>query len=87
MAIVQLCYVDNNVGSIDQKLRTAGGAAIGILSVAVLGGAVPLPSVLSPVLGFVSLVMIVIATVGTCPAYSALGVSSHPRRSPGYTEE
>ena len=78
--------MDTNVGSIDQKLRTAGGAILGVLSIATLVGTVPLPSILSPVLGLISLVMIATATMGMCPIYSVLGVSSRSRSSTGHTE-
>lgn len=78
--------MSSNISSTDQKLRVAGGAVTGALSVAVLGGA-PLPPVLSPVLGVIALIMIATATVGTCPIYSALGVSSRSRGSLGSTEK
>lgn len=78
--------VDSNISSTDQKLRVAGGAAAGALSIAVLGGA-PFPPILSPVLGVIALIMIATATVGTCPIYSALGVSSRSRSSLGSTEK
>ena len=78
--------MDTNVGSTDQKLRIAGGAIFGSLSIATLAGMVPLPSILSPVLGVISLIMIATATVGLCPIYSVLGVSSRSRDSPSHTE-
>lgn len=78
--------MNSNIGSTDQKLRVAGGAVAGTLSVAILGGVAPLSSVLSPVLGIIALIMIATATVGTCPIYSALGVSSRSRGSPGYSK-
>ena len=43
--------MDQNVGSMDKKLRTLVGAAAGVVSLAVLAGAAPLPTILSPVLG------------------------------------
>jgi hypothetical protein len=73
--------MDKNVGSTDQIFRTAAGAVAGIASIAVLFGSVPLPAVLSPVLGIVAAVMLVTASVGTCPVYSVLGVDSCPRDS------
>jgi hypothetical protein len=76
--------MNRNISSTDQKLRVAGGAVAGALSVVVLGVA-PLPPVLSPVLGVIALIMIATATVGTCPIYSALGVSSRSRDSLGST--
>lgn len=73
--------MDQNVGSADQKLRTAAGAVTGALSIATLAGAISLPSVLSPVLGIVAIVMLATAALGTCPVYSILGVDSCPRSS------
>jgi len=70
-----------NVGSRDRALRTTVGAVAGTASIATLAGAVSLPTVLSPVLGVVAIVMLVTATVGTCPIYSMLGVDSCPRDS------
>jgi hypothetical protein len=70
-----------NVGSTDRKFRIAAGAVAGVASLAVLLGSVPLPAVLSPVLGTVAAVMLVTASVGTCPIYSVLGVDSCPRDS------
>lgn len=76
-----MCGMNRNVGSVDQRLRTAVGAVAGTTSIATLAGAVSLPAVLSPVLGIVAIMMLVTATVGTCPIYSMLGVDSCPRDS------
>ena len=73
--------VDRNVGSVDQTLRTAVGAVTGAVSIAILAGAVALPAVLSPVLGTVAIIMLVTASVGTCPIYSVFGVDSCARDS------
>lgn len=73
--------MNRNVGSGDKRLRTAVGAVAGTTSIAALAGAVSLPAVLSPVLGLVAIMMLVTATVGTCPIYSMLGVDSCPRDS------
>ena len=73
--------MDQNVGSGDQLFRTTAGATAGVASIATLAGAVSLPTVLSPVLGLVAIMMLTTATVGTCPVYSVLGVDSCSRSS------
>lgn len=73
--------MDRNVGSTDQALRTAAGAVAGAVSIATLTGTVSLPMVLSPVLGIVAIMMLVTATVGTCPIYSVFGIDSCSRDS------
>lgn len=73
--------MNNNVGSVDQTLRTGIGAVTGVTSIAILGGVGSLPTVLSPVLGVVAVMMLVTAAVGTCPVYSLLGVDSCSRSS------
>lgn len=73
--------MNRNVGSLDQSLRTVTGAVAGTASIAILLGAISLPMLLSPVLGLVAVMMLATATVGTCPMYSVLGVSSCSRDS------
>ena len=68
-----------NVGSVDQTLRTAAGAVAGAASIATLAGMLSLPAIISPVLGVVALIMLTTATIGTCPVYSVLGVDSCSR--------
>lgn len=68
----------NNVGSMDRKLRTVIGAVAGVLSLAILAGAVPLPEIASPVLGIVAIMMLGTAATGTCALYSILGVDTCP---------
>jgi len=70
--------MNQNVGSMDKRARTALGAVLGLASLATLAGAVSLPMVTAPVLGVASLIMLVTATVGTCPIYSLLGVDTCP---------
>ncbi len=65
--------------------RTAIGAIIGTISLAILAGVVTLPTILSPVLGIVSAISLATAVVGTCPMYAMLGVSSRSR-SPGTSQ-
>jgi Protein of unknown function (DUF2892). len=73
--------MNQNVGSTDGVLRTVAGAVAGAVSIAVLAGALSLPTVLSPVLGVIAVVMLTTATVGTCPVYSVFGVDSCSRGS------
>jgi hypothetical protein len=67
-----------NVGAMDRQVRTAIGALAGIGSLAVLGNVVSLPSVLSPFLGVLALIMLGTAATGTCGLYSVLGVDTCP---------
>jgi hypothetical protein len=73
--------MEQNVGSMDGTLRTGTGAVAGAASLAILVGGLSLPTVLSPVLGVVAVMMLVTATVGTCPIYSLFGVDSCSRSS------
>lgn len=68
--------MDKNVGATDRQLRTVVGALAGISSLAMLAGFVPAPELLSPVVGFVALVLLGTAATGTCGLYSVLGVDS-----------
>ena len=70
-----------NVGATDRKVRTAVGAIAGLVSLGILGNAVPLPAVLSPVLGVIALVMLGTAATGTCGLYAVLGVDTCPMDS------
>jgi Protein of unknown function (DUF2892). len=73
--------MEQNVGSTDGALRTVTGAIAGTASLAILAETLSLPTVLSPVLGLVAIMMLVTATVGTCPIYSLFGVDSCSRGS------
>jgi len=68
--------MDQNVGSTDKLVRTALGAVLGIVSLATLAGAAPLPTLAAPVLGVASLLMLGTAASGTCLLYSLLGVDT-----------
>jgi hypothetical protein len=70
-----------NVGATDSQIRTVAGALAGFGSLAVLEGALSLPTVVAPVLGLVAIMMLVTARVGTCPIYSVLSVNSCSRSS------
>lgn len=71
--------MEQNVGATDQLVRTVLGAGAGAISLAVLAGALSAPVVLSPVLGIISVILLVTGVTGTCGLYSALGVSTCPR--------
>ncbi len=75
--------MDQNVGSTDKKLRTLVGAVAGVVSLAILAGPVPLPTILSPVLGVVAIMMLGTALTGTCGLYSLLGVDTCSRSGRG----
>jgi hypothetical protein len=75
--------MNQNVGSTDRRVRTALGAVLGILSLATLGGAAPLPALAAPVLGVASLLMLGTAATGTCALYSLLGVDTCPASAGG----
>ena len=68
--------MEKNVGSNDKVVRIVVGAVAGVLSLAVLGGQVGLPTVASPMLGVVALAMLGTAVTGTCGLYSLLGVDT-----------
>lgn len=68
--------MNRNVGSTDRLVRIALGAVLGAVSLAVLAGSVPLPTVLSPVLGVLALVLLVTGATSTCGLYSVLGVDT-----------
>jgi len=73
--------VNRNVGTKDERVRTAAGALAGTASIAILSGALSLPTAIAPVLGVVAIVMFATAATGNCPAYSLLGVDSCSRSS------
>ena len=68
--------MNQNVGSTDKLVRTALGAVLGVVSLATLAGAIPLPTLAAPVLGVASLLMLGTAASGTCLLYSLLGVDT-----------
>lgn len=65
-----------NVGSMDRQIRTAAGGVAGLLSIAILAGALALPDTVAAVLGLVAVVMLGTAATGTCGLYSLLGVDT-----------
>ncbi|SDN13709.1 Protein of unknown function [Halogranum gelatinilyticum] len=68
--------MEANVGSTDKTVRILVGAGAGIASLAVLAGAVSLPSVASLLLGVVAVLLLGTAFTSKCALYSALGIST-----------
>jgi hypothetical protein len=67
-----------NVGATDGSVRIGLGAIAGIVSLAVLAGALPLPPLVSPVLGLGAVILIGTGVTGFCPLYSVLGMDTCP---------
>lgn len=65
-----------NVGTTDRQVRTALGALAGTASLTTLASVGPLPTLLSPLLGVVALVMLTTAATGSCGFYSLIGVDT-----------
>lgn len=65
-----------NVGESDRYARIVLGAILGVASLAILGEALDAPLVLSPLLGAVSLVLIITAATSKCGVYSLLGMNT-----------
>ncbi|MDB9250988.1 YgaP-like transmembrane domain [Halorubrum ezzemoulense] len=70
--------MNQNVGAMDKRVRTAVGAVAGAASLATLAGTVPLPEIAAPVLGVVALAMLATAATGTCGLYAVLGIDTCP---------
>jgi len=70
--------MDVNVGQTDKTVRIVIGAIIGLLSLATLAGAVPLPAIAAPVLGVGALILLITGYTGFCGLYSVLGVDTCP---------
>lgn len=64
--------MDKTVGLKDARVRTAIGAIAGSLSLGILLMSMNI-EVLSPLLGLVSIMMLVTAYTGLCPVYSIVG--------------
>jgi len=67
-----------NVGATDGRVRIGVGAIAGLVSLAVLAGALPLPPLASPVLGLGAVILIGTGITGFCPLYSVLGMDTCP---------
>lgn len=68
--------MERNVGRTDGYARVALGAILGTVSLAILGDALSLPILLSPILGALSLILLITGATNTCGLYSALGVDT-----------
>ena len=68
--------MERNVGRADSVVRIALGAIAGVISLGILGNAVSAPTILSPVLGIVSVIMLVTGVTGRCGLYSMIGVDT-----------
>jgi hypothetical protein len=67
-----------NVGATDGRVRIGLGAIIGLVSLAVLAGALPLSPLASPVLGLGVMILIGTGVTGFRPLYSVLGMDTCP---------
>lgn len=75
--------MEENVGLLDQKVRIGLGAVLGLVSLLVLAQSqgmasemLPLPAVVSPVLGVVAIVLLATGYTSKCALYSALGMDT-----------
>jgi len=67
-----------NVGATDGRIRIGLGAIAGIVSLAVLAGAMGLPPLAAPVLGLGAVILLGTGLTGFCPLYSVLGMDTCP---------
>jgi hypothetical protein len=67
-----------NVGATDGSVRIGLGAIAGLVSLATLVGALPLPALASPVLGLGAVILLGTGVTGVCPLYSVLGMNTCP---------
>lgn len=65
----------NNVGTIDRVLRIIVGAGLIAWALGLLPGVAASPW------GWIGIVPLATALMGTCPAYSVLGISTCPRKA------
>jgi len=70
-----------NVGATDQRVRIGLGAIAGLVSLAVLAGALPLPTLAAPVLGLGAIILLATGLTGFCGLYTVLGVDTCPADS------
>ncbi|NHN43350.1 DUF2892 domain-containing protein [Halorubellus sp. JP-L1] len=69
--------MEQNVGRTDGIGRVVLGGILGVVSLAILADAVGgAPVVLSPVLGALSLILLVTGATNTCGVYSLLGIDT-----------
>lgn len=61
----------------DQKVRIAVGAVLGLVSLGILfTSMIPLPEIASPVLGVISIILLATGYFRKCAIYSALGMNT-----------
>lgn len=73
-------FMEENVGLMDQKVRIAVGAVLGLLSLGILfTSMIPLPEVASPVLGVVSIILLATGYFRKCALYQVLGISTNEK--------
>ena len=70
--------METNVGATDKRVRIGLGAIAGLVSIAVLAGALPLPALAAPVLGLGAVILLVTGLTGFCGLYSVLGMDTCP---------
>lgn len=70
--------MEQNVGSMDKRFRTALGAVLGTVSLATLANVVPLPDIVALVFGVAAIMMLGTAATGLCGLYALLGVDTCP---------
>ena len=68
--------MEQNVGATDRQVRTLIGALAGAVSLAILAEVISLPTLLSPVLGVIALMMLGTAATGTCGMYALVGMDT-----------
>jgi hypothetical protein len=69
-------HTNENVGATDRTVRIGLGALAGVVSLAILLGALPLPTVLSPVLVVAAVVLLATGLMSSCGLYAVLGVDT-----------
>jgi cadmium resistance protein CadD (predicted permease) len=75
--------MEQNVGLMDQKVRIGLGAVLGLVSLVVLAQSktlisqmIPVPTLVSPLLGVLSLILLATGYFRKCALYNALGMST-----------
>ncbi|MFB6092124.1 MAG: YgaP-like transmembrane domain [Haloquadratum sp.] len=72
--------MEQNVGQPDSIARIAIGAIAGLVSLGILAGMIDLSGVISLILGIIAIILLATGLYGTCPIYSALGMSTRGAR-------
>ncbi len=74
--VLILYRMSTNVGSTESLVRVLIGAVVGTVAVATVAGIGPLPTVVAPVAGLLSIVLLVTGATSSCGLYSALGIDT-----------